>query len=83
MKKVTVLYFAALRDLTGTGEEQLDLPDGVDTIFDLLEQVTRVRASLRDRLQSVRVARNEVFADLSEPVRDGDVVALIPPVQGG
>jgi molybdopterin converting factor small subunit len=31
----------------------------------------------------VRIARNEAFAGDDEPVQDGDVVALIPPVAGG
>lgn len=83
MKKVTILYFAALRDLTGTGEEQLELAPEIERVSQLLEQVTKAHASLRDRLQSIRVAKNETFVDDDEPLDDGDVVALIPPVQGG
>ena len=83
MKKVTILYFAALRDLVGAGEEQVVLAGGVETIEQLLGQVTELHVSLGERLQSIRVAKNETFVDLAEPVNDGDVVALIPPVQGG
>lgn len=83
MKKVTILYFAALRDLAGAAEEQVVLASGVDTIGQLLEQVVKAHGSLRERLQSIRVAKNETFVDLVDTVDDGDVVALIPPVQGG
>ncbi len=83
MKKVTILYFAALRDLTGTAEEQLGLGPSVNTIGELLTQVVEARPSLAERLQSIRVAKNESFVELGEAVDDGDVVALIPPVQGG
>jgi len=83
VKKVTILYFAALRDLTGTAEEQLGLGPSVNTIGELLTQVVEARPSLAERLQSIRVAKNESFVELGEAVDDGDVVALIPPVQGG
>jgi len=37
-----------------------------------------------DGLRSyVRVAVNECYVDVSHPLRDGDDVALIPPVSGG
>jgi molybdopterin converting factor subunit 1 len=83
VKKVTILYFAALRDLTGTSEEQLGLGPSVNTIAELLTEVVKARPSLPDCLQSIRVAKNESFVELAEAVDDGDVVALIPPVQGG
>ena len=83
MKKVTVLYFAAIRDLTGTAQEQLDVADSIETVRDLLEQLTSHRATLRNHLSSIRIAKNETFVDLCESLDDGDVVALIPPVQGG
>jgi molybdopterin converting factor small subunit len=31
----------------------------------------------------VRLARNEEFARDEDPISDGDVIALIPPVAGG
>ena len=80
---VSVLYFAALRDLTGTGEEQVVLPGlpcQVSTLLALLEQK---HASLSGRLAAVRVAVNEEFTELDRSVQGGDVVALIPPVSGG
>jgi molybdopterin converting factor small subunit len=34
-------------------------------------------------MKSVRLARNEEFAVGTEPLEEGDVIALIPPVAGG
>ena len=80
---VSVLYFAALRDLTGTGEEQVDVPALPCPVSALLAQLEERHAALRGRLEAVRVAVNEEFAELGSSVRGGDVVALIPPVSGG
>jgi len=38
---------------------------------------------LVDRLRYVRFARNEEFAQPSDLIAEGDVIALIPPVAGG
>ena len=83
MKNVTVLYFAAIRDLAGTSSEALSLPDEVRTIDDFVTYLGGQRAALANALRAVRIARNETFVTLAEPVETGDVLALIPPVQGG
>jgi molybdopterin synthase sulfur carrier subunit len=80
--RVQVLYFAALRDLAGTASEELALPDSVQTVSDLLAHLEQ-RETFRGKLSSTRVALNETFSDLGSPLAEGDVVALIPPVQGG
>jgi molybdopterin converting factor subunit 1 len=82
-RAVSVLYFAALRDLTGTGEEQVDLPTLPYPVSALLELLEQKHASLSGRLGAVRVAVNEEFTELDRTVQGGDVVALIPPVSGG
>ena len=80
---VTVLYFAALRDVMGTGEESVTLPADVRTAAEFLRFLEGARAALTGRLQSVRLARNECFAEPDETLAAGDVLALIPPVAGG
>lgn len=80
---VTILYFAALRDVMGKGEESVTLPPEVRTAADFLRYLEEARAPLTGRLQSVRLARNERFAEPGEVLAAGDVLALIPPVAGG
>jgi molybdopterin converting factor subunit 1 len=80
---ISVLYFAAVRDLVGLAEETLELPPAVTTMASLATHLTGLHPELEGRLGPVRFARNETFASLAEPVVDGDVVALIPPVAGG
>jgi molybdopterin converting factor subunit 1 len=79
---VTVLYFAAVRDLVGTNEEKMTLPDGID-VGRFARLLEAERPALAGRLAAVRFARNETFVTNDERLADGDVVALIPPVAGG
>ena len=80
---VQVLYFAALRDLAGKGEETMALSPRVSTIGALRAHLERTYPALAGRLDSVRWAKNEVFVGLETTIDDGDVIALIPPVAGG
>ncbi len=80
--KISVLYFAATRELAGVSEESIELHDGA-TIAEGLESIARSHPSLEPHLAQLRVARNEAFADLQDRLEPGDVLALIPPVAGG
>jgi molybdopterin converting factor subunit 1 len=80
---VRVLYFAALRDLLGLNEEDLEIPDGVRTVSDFVQHVQRVRPPLAGKMASVRVALDEAFAGDSDTLTGVSTIALIPPVAGG
>lgn len=83
MKRIRVLYFAAVRDLCGIAEELIELPDEVDAVSALARYLEQTRPKLAGRLSSVRFAVNEAFAAPTERIADGDVIAVIPPVAGG
>jgi molybdopterin converting factor subunit 1 len=80
---VTVLYFAAVRDLVGKDEEALELPPAVTTVDALAAHLAERHPALDGRLEYVRFARNEELARGTDAVVDGDTIALIPPVAGG
>ena len=82
-RTVTVLYFAAVKELAGVSEATLELPDAVRTIADLSAHLEQLEPRLAGRLGSVRFAVNESFVTTDAPVAHGDVVAVIPPVSGG
>jgi len=81
--RVTVLYFAAVRELVGASEEALELERGVDVVEALARTLEERHPALRGRLGQVRFAVNEELVSSGHPLADGDVVALIPPVAGG
>jgi molybdopterin converting factor subunit 1 len=81
--RVRVLYFAALREVAGMDEESLELPASVASVRAFAAFLAEHRPKLASALPHVRIARNERFAAAGEELRDGDVLALIPPVAGG
>lgn len=86
MTKVTLLYFARLREQFGTSSETAALPTDVKTLGDLVAWL-RARGGvwateLADG-RAYRLAVNQDMADLETALKDGDEVAIFPPVTGG
>ena len=77
---VSVLLFAAARRWTGRGALSLEAVPGM-TVRGLLADPSL--AALGPHLSSLRFAVNEEFAPLDAAVKDGDTVAVLPPVSGG
>ena len=81
-----LLYFAWLRARIGHAEEELELPAEVRDVAGLLQWLRtrgpRYAEALRD-LSVIRVAVNQDYVGPGHRVRDGDEVALFPPVTGG
>lgn len=80
---ITVLYFAAVRDLIGIDEERIELPSDVTTLRSFAAHLATRHPVLTGRLASCRIARNECFAAEDERLAAGDILAVIPPVAGG
>lgn len=79
---VKVLYFAGLRDLFGGGEEVISLAPG-STLQELAELLLLRKPGLRGHLSSLAWGVNFEFAPVHTTLKDGDEVALLPPVSGG
>lgn len=80
--RITVLLFAHLADAFGARSLSLDLPEGA-MAGDVLEELIRrapQAAPFHDRLA---VAVDERYVPADQPLREGAVVAVIPPVSGG
>ncbi|HYU14759.1 MAG TPA: molybdopterin converting factor subunit 1 [Candidatus Acidoferrum sp.] len=80
--KIQVRYFAVLRERLRSEGEMLELPDGATVAAALAALAERHEAfrGLRDRCQT---AVNQAMVRPGEVLRDGDELALIPPVAGG
>ncbi len=80
--RIRLLFFAVYRDLAGTSELELELPAGA-TAGSAVDRL-RARGGGLARLPATPVvAVNREYAPLATPLRDGDELALLPPVAGG
>jgi molybdopterin synthase sulfur carrier subunit len=81
-----ILYFAWVREVVGKSEEDLLMPEGVNTVLDLVmwlkKQGTGYRIAFADDAV-VRVAVNQEYVDMDYLISNGDEVAFFPPVTGG
>ena len=82
MARLKVLFFASCREAAGCREADLEL-DGPLTVADLLDALCRDHPSLAPLSGSLQVAVNAEYAPRDARLRDGDEIALIPPVSGG
>ena len=81
-----IMYFAWMREHTGCAEEQLDLPESITTVADLVEhlhQRSPGHAKALSNMDVVRVAVNLSYCTLETSITNGDEVAFFPPVTGG
>ena len=82
---VRIVYLARLREAFASSGEALAL-SGEPTVATLLDALRARGGAYSAELGSaraVRIAVNHTVAKLDDVVRDGDEVALFPPVTGG
>jgi molybdopterin synthase sulfur carrier subunit len=81
-----LLYFAWVRERIGTGEEQLDPPEAVRNVADLIEWLATLSAGHAEAMREparLRAALDQKFVPLDTPLGAAREVALFPPVTGG
>jgi len=75
--QVSIRLFAGLRERAGTGARELDLREGA-TVADVWAAL-----DLGDEPAGLLYAVNRRYAATDTEIREGDEVAVIPPVSGG
>jgi molybdopterin synthase catalytic subunit len=80
--RVTVLFFGVLKEMLGGESQLLDLPHGA-TVNAVLRHYSERLPKQPKLWPSLAVAVNQSYALGSCVLRDGDEVALLPPVSGG
>lgn len=84
--KITILYFAALREALGTERESVDVPVEVQTASELRTWLARRGGVWSEALapgRALRMAVNRKLADPETQLSEGAEVAVFPPVTGG
>ncbi len=79
---VTVLYFAQAMERIGCDQERLSLSRSTDDRA-VLRAIGERHPAAKGVLERSRLAVNQAFASGAITLRDGDELAVIPPVSGG
>jgi molybdopterin converting factor subunit 1 len=80
MPRVSLQYYALLREQAGRGSETLDT--AAETPAALYQELA-ARHGFRLAASQLKVAVNASFSDWDHRLQDGDEVVFIPPVAGG
>ena len=84
MSKITVRYFASIREAVGQGSEAVET--AATTLGALRDELIGrggPYAASPARGRAVRMALNQTLSDESAALADGAEVAFFPPVTGG
>lgn len=79
---VEIQFFSRLRDLVGTARLERSAAEG-ETVGGLLNTLYAEFPKLRAWDAHLLLAVGLEFAERGQPLRDGDTVSIMPPVQGG
>jgi MoaD family protein len=79
---VTVAYFARARECAGTAEEKLELTQPI-SLQQLFSRVMAIHPNLAEIKQILQALVNGKWVPKETELKDGDRVALLPPVGGG
>ncbi len=81
--RVELLYFGVIKDILGRERETLELCGGAK-VEDAIRLLRGRASNDTSRIwESMAVAINREYAGLPDVLRDGDELALLPPVSGG
>lgn len=81
-----LLYFGWVRTKTGISEEDLDLPNDIINVKDLIEYLRQRGngfALAFSDLALIRIAVDQEMASLNTKVAGASEIALFPPMTGG
>jgi molybdopterin converting factor small subunit len=79
---ITIKLFAILRDKAGVAEISLPLLDNA-TVATAIESLAKLHPTLHPHLARSAAAVNLTRATPDTPLKNGDELALLPPVSGG
>lgn len=80
--RIRIHFYSYFKDLTGCAEAEEEVAPG-STLGDLLAQLHARFPKLIPMAKSTLIAVGVEYQDRNYRLREGDVVSLFPPVQGG
>jgi len=80
--KIKVKFFAMCHEMFGRREENMEFLESA-TVMDILKRLESEKPEFAEYYDVMQIAVNWEYATKNTPLKNGDEVALIPPVTGG
>ena len=84
--RITLRYFASVREAVGLAQEAIELPGAAATVGEVRDALVARGGAWAEALgqqRALRMAHKQVMCGPEEQVEDGAEVAFFPPVTGG
>jgi molybdopterin synthase sulfur carrier subunit len=84
--KISIRFFASLKEALKTAYLEEDVPNNIITIGDLRVYLSKKDDIWADTLaphKNIRAAQNLEMVTMAEPIQVGAEIAFFPPVTGG
>lgn len=75
-------FYGQLRDIAGISKLNVDVREQA-TVAELLKKVYELRPALRAHDKHILIGAGVNFVERDHVLREGEEIAIMPPVQGG
>lgn len=85
-RRVKLVYFAWVRERIGKGEEEIQLPKGVQTIAELIAHLRTLGDGYEAAFQApevIRAALDKTHRQHDQKIANAREIAFFPPMTGG
>ena len=81
-----IKYFSWIKEHIGKSEEQIELPDHIKNIYELiiyLNEIDEKYNLIFEKKDIIKIAVNKTYSSFDTSINDNDEIAFFPPVTGG
>ncbi len=82
MIKIRLKLFASMKDICGFSEKDFSFEKPA-SVNELIDELTGLYPAVSEKKGILLIAVNEEYTDVDTILKDGDTVAIFPPVSGG
>ena len=83
---MVVKYFSWIKEHIGKSEEQIDLPNNITNVNQLINYLNEIDERYNiifEKKELIKIAVNKTYSSFDTNVSNSDEVAFFPPVTGG
>ena len=81
-----IKYFSWIKEHVGKSEEQIELPDyinNVNELIDYLNELDKKYSLILEKKKLIKIAVNKTYSSFDTNISNNDEIAFFPPVTGG
>ena len=83
---MVVKYFSWIKEHIGKSEEQIDLPNNITNVNQLINYLNEIDEKYNiifEKKELIKIAVNKTYSSFDTNIINSDEIAFFPPVTGG